>query len=282
MTLTSKKQRLLIFLKSFVDHYRQANVSDSAVVLAYYTLLSIFPLFMIIGSLLEIVNVGYSHLLTTVMVIFPSRIYRLLRPILYSALSDGSKKQLSIGLVIALWTSSRMIAAFQRTVNQAYGILKSSPVLNRLFSFLWNFLFISFIIIFMFFISFGRYLLKVMNRYVGHSIAFLNLLDRFQGPLTLISLFIVISAVYDLVPFAKVKLRFIWLGSLTVTLGLVILSKAFSFYLRYFSHSFTAYQTLGTFILLMLWLYLLGILLLTGAVLNATLQGSSHNKRLSA
>ena len=54
--------------------------------------------------------------------------------------------------------------------------------------------------------------------------------------------------------------------------GLVILTQFFTLYLRYFGGEVTTYKTIGTFIVIMLWLDLLAEIMLIGGVINAALQ----------
>lgn len=224
------------------------------------------------GNFLKIIGISYTHLSNTLALILPSTIYRYLKPIIYSSLNDGGKTQLSIGLIITIWSASRMIAAFQRTVNSAYGFNRPGAVVNRLMSFIWMIVFILFIVGIMFFSIFGRMLIEFMIRYFHGSWWIWRWTNRFQLPMTLVVLYGIICALYYFVPILKVKLKFIWQGALIATVGMLLLSKLFSLYLKYFSRSFSTYHALGTFVILMFWLYFFGLLLLFGAVINATNQ----------
>ncbi len=267
-----KNGKLKRWLTLFKMNLKQTNVSDSAVVLAYYVLLSLFPLLIILGSLLRIIDVKYGHLISSLYLILPTKIYAVLKPVIYSALTDGGKEQLSIGLLVTVWSASRMIAAFQRTVNLAYGIPKPGTISNRLISFFWMICFVFFIVGLTFFMVFGQMAIKFMIHYFHWPSLLLKLINVVRLPVTLVALSGVIGSLYYFVPLVKTRLKWIWQGTITATLGLLVLSKFFSIYLKFFAKSFSAYQALGTFIILMFWLYFLGIVLLFGAVINATNQ----------
>ena len=74
------------------------------------------------------------------------------------------------------------------------------------------------------------------------------------------------------VPSAKLKWRFVWPGALTATASWLLLSQAFSLYVKYFMHNMDSYRTIGTFIVLMFWLDFTEFILMFGAVLNAAIQ----------
>nr|WP_290123421.1 YihY/virulence factor BrkB family protein [Secundilactobacillus silagei] len=80
------------------------------------------------------------------------------------------------------------------------------------------------------------------------------------------------TLLYRVVPSAKVKLRYVWIGALMTTVGWLLLAQGFSLYIRYFAHNITGYQTIGTFIILLIWMNLSGVILLAGGVINATIQ----------
>lgn len=45
---------------------------------------------------------------------------------------------LTTGLIVAIWSTSSGVAAFQRNVNHAYGVAEDlNPIWNRVISFIW-------------------------------------------------------------------------------------------------------------------------------------------------
>ncbi|MFT8743069.1 MAG: YhjD/YihY/BrkB family envelope integrity protein, partial [Lentilactobacillus hilgardii] len=105
------------FIQTLVSHYSQGDVSDSAAVLAFYSLMSIFPILFIGGSILNLFQIHTGDIMEYVRPIFPDRIYVMLEPVIDSTLRSGGTSQLSIGLIVTIWSASRAIAAFQRSIN---------------------------------------------------------------------------------------------------------------------------------------------------------------------
>src|SRR5690606_6596814 len=75
------------------------------------------------------------------------------------------------------------------------------------------------------------------------------------------------------VPNADLKLWHVWRGAVLAGLLFVVLNQMFPLYLRLVGGGFAAYQALGVFLLLMTWFYFLGMILCSGALLNAVLTG---------
>ncbi|WP_055679716.1 YihY/virulence factor BrkB family protein [Secundilactobacillus kimchicus] len=129
-------QKFQEFLRSLLRHYRQANVSDSAAVLTYYSLLSIFPILLIAGNLISLLRLDTDWVLSYIKPVLPVPVFETVSPIIRSFLEQGSGTTLSIGILVTIWSASQMVAAFQRSINQAYGIDSTNALVSRFLSFL--------------------------------------------------------------------------------------------------------------------------------------------------
>ncbi|MGQ2282271.1 YihY/virulence factor BrkB family protein [Apilactobacillus kunkeei] len=253
-------------------HYKESNVSDSAVVIAFYSLLSVFPATIIAGNLLDLLHVNQYEILDYLEPLLPSTVFKTVSPIVISALNGANADKLSIGLIVAIWSASRALAAFQRAVNSSYGIKNVSNLMNRIVSFVWMLLLVMSLGIFLLFFGFGKVIISYSAYLMGLSKMSVGLFILLRYPLTIIGVFILVLLMYYFVPNVNTKWRYVWMGSLIVTISMIVLSKGFSIYLHYFARSVDAYKTLGTFIVLMLWLYIIGMILILGAVINASVQ----------
>ncbi|MHA8110048.1 YihY/virulence factor BrkB family protein [Lactobacillaceae bacterium Melli_B4] len=261
--------RIKSIFSVFIKHYQNANVSDSAVVVAYYLLLSIFPMLIIAGSILSFVNISSMDILNYLHPLLPPQINQTLSPIIVTALNGGGK-QLSLGLVITIWSASRATAALKRTVDSAYGITNQrGALLTRAISFLWMLLIFVAIAAALLFFNFSHAIFLSIFHVPQFVFTFI---DTIRIPVTIGLVFVLLTLMYYIIPAASTKFKYVWAGSLTVTIGLLILSQGFSIYLNYFAKGFSTYKALGTFIILMFWLYFVGVLVLIGAVINATFQ----------
>lgn len=267
------KTALIQFIRGIMRHYQMANVSDSAAVLAYYVLLSLFPMVLVLGSLLPLFHIDTSTVLNGIEPIVPTSIYHMLEPIIHSFLNAKSGGVLSIGVVVAIWSSSRAVAAFQRTVNRAYGVAQhQNALVNRIGAFFWMVALILFLFALMLIFSFSQVIMEQLTPILHLPLHLINYLNAIRWPFTFVVTFLVLMILFFFVPNARLKWRYVWPGALVATLGWLLLSQGFSLYLKYFMHNIDSYKTIGTFIVLMFWLDFTGLILMFGAVLNATIQ----------
>ena len=93
-------------------------------------------------------------------------------------------------------------------------------------------------------------------------------------------LFLGISFLYYLAPSRKAKFRFFSAGSTLATILFISTSLGFSAYVNNFDQYNRLYGSMGTIIVILLWLYLNSISLLIGFELNASIKTANtrHNK----
>lgn len=270
-----KKQpgKVKTFWMIFVNHFQMAQISASAAVLAYYTLLSIFPAILIVGNLLPMLGVDAKTVLSYLQTAVPASVYSFIKPIIYDFLRNGSGGMLTTGAIIALWSTSQGIAAFQRSVNQAYGVAKNqNPIMNRALSFIWMVVVMFIIYVLILTYGLGEQTLKRLQPVFHYNIAYIKTFAQLKWPVTFISLFVGLTLLYYFVPNARVKLRYVVVGALLVSLAWMGLSRVFSLYTRILNTRITSYKTIGAFIAMMIWLDFSGMVVMIGATINATLQ----------
>ena len=76
--------KLKRFVTVFAEHFQMAQVTTSAAVLAYYTLLSIFPAVLVVGNLLPMLGLDAKTVLPYLQSAIPSSVYQFIRPIIRS------------------------------------------------------------------------------------------------------------------------------------------------------------------------------------------------------
>ncbi len=88
---------------------------------------------------------------------------------------------------------------------------------------------------------------------------------------TIIIFFFAISFLYYLGPSKKQKFRFISAGATLSTLLIILLAIGFNYYIENFSQYNTLYGSIGTLIIIMLWIYFVAMVILIGFDLNASI-----------
>ena len=267
------------FLKALLKRFNEAEVVNNSIVLAYYLLLSFFPLVMLLGTLLPLFQIRVNTVLEYIETAVPETIYNITEPIVKDFLGSGNGELFSFSLVMTVFSASQAVAAFQRTVNRAYGVAKyHNPIINRVVSFFLTVVIIAIMAVLVFLFSFGQTLVSYLTPILNLPTHLFALVGQLKWPVTIVGLFVGLSLLYYLVPNAKIRFKYVIPGTVFATIGTMVLSQVFSFYLRIFARSVTSYKTLGTFIAIMFWLNFSAMIIMFGGVLNATWQELREGK----
>ncbi|MGN8167028.1 YihY/virulence factor BrkB family protein [Lactiplantibacillus plantarum] len=277
MNLKARYPKIAKSLEIIIRRYGQANVSNNAIVLAYYALMSIAPIILIAGNLIARFDLKSGQILAYAQEVIPSNVYQTFKPILVSFLSSGSSSSLSIGILVTVWSASKIIAAIRRSLNEAYGVTDAqNAVWTRIIAFFLTLGLLLLIVGLAIFFTLSQLILDVILNLTNLTRAiipnWINQLLENKNLITFVGMFVVAMLLYYFVPNAKVKLRYIWTGALVTTIGWIVISQGFRVYIELFAKRITTYQTIGSLIVLMFWLNFSGILLMFGGVVNASVQ----------
>ncbi|WP_304652282.1 YihY/virulence factor BrkB family protein [uncultured Ligilactobacillus sp.] len=285
MEFKTVKQEIDAFYKIASKNFKRANISNTAIVIAYYTLVAIFPMVIFIGNILPLLHIKAGEILPYLEMAVPKAVYTTLEPLLETFLSNGSSGGVaSVSGVISVWAASRGINALKKAFNEAFGVGNDQGIFTqRILSFLIT-IFIGALLVIAFIVySFGQLVLEYFIPIFGLPLDWLTTFTQLKWPTTLLGIFLIMCLLYLLVPNAKVHLRYLWVGALFSTLGWMLLTQGFSIYVRYFARSVLSYGTIGTFIVLLFWMNYSALVIMVGAVINATLEerkyGTIRSKR---
>ncbi|KRN28345.1 hypothetical protein IV38_GL001344 [Lactobacillus selangorensis] len=278
------KGKIRSFIGLALQRADAADIFNTAKVIAYFTLLSIFPLIIFIGNLLPLMHLKVNDILAYVETAIPSSIWELIWPYANKLLHQSSGGLLSFGAIGTLWAASRGIYALKNSFNQAYGVAKEKNYFrNRFFSLVMTLVLVVIMMIVTVVFAFGQTVLELLTQYIKISRVYLHTFQTLKWPVMFVALFILLTMMYYFIPNARLKLRTVLPGALFTTIGWMALAQLFGLYVTYFGTTYSAYGTIGTFIVLLFWLNFSGIVLMLGAVLNAVTQellnGKVHGSR---
>ena len=90
-------------------------------------------------------------------------------------------------------------------------------------------------------------------------------------------LFIGITTIFNIGPAIKSKIKIFSPGAILATLFIILTSIVFSYYIDNFSQYNKIYGSIGTLIIILLWIYFNAIFLLIGFELNASILNAKKN-----
>ena len=113
------------FLREFFRFYKEADSELSSVAVAYYWLISVFPLLLIVVNILPYFHIPVTDFLTAIKDMLPETLYDVVAKVMREVLTQPSTGLLSFSVLSALWTFSKSMNFLQIAFNKAYGVAKS-------------------------------------------------------------------------------------------------------------------------------------------------------------
>lgn len=268
-----QNENLMRFIETTQKRMIDSELGTTSVVVAYYLLLSLFPLIIAFGNILPFLHIDQETVLTYLRQVIPETIYQFIGPAIKNLLTQSSGSLLSLSALAALWSASQSINALQIAMNKAYGVEnRKNFLVVRFFSLIVILLFMIAISGVTLFLGLGQLILEALQPIFKFSG---NVIIQFQAlkwPITLIVLFIIMFLIYLIVPNAQLKLKAVIPGTIFATIGWMLLSQVFGLYAKYFATRVSGYQIIGSFIVLMLWLNFAATIMILGGIINAVVQ----------
>jgi membrane protein len=254
------------------------EVTGLAAELAYYFFLSLFPFFIFLTALggfaaaiLHVQN-PTEQIVGILSTYMPSEATRLVRPEIERLVGRQAPGTLSLGLVFAVWAATSGANAVIRAMNRAYDVQETRPFLRR-YALALGLTVLSATVLVVSFILFvgARVFGQEISSSLGLEQAYDWLLDTISWLLVAALLLPGSAFLYWAAP--NIHLRALWVlpGAVFFTAGWLIATYLFTFYVRQFGSYGATYGTLGGVAVLLVWLFLTGLVLLTGAELNAAI-----------
>ena len=263
-------------LKAFLHYYRVSDIELTSVAVAYYWLISIFPLLMIAVNILPYFQIPISDFLITLKEFLPDTIYEVVAKIVREVLTQPSTGLLSFAILSALWTFSKSMDFLQKAFNKAYGVAKNRGIISHQLMSLLVSLGLQILFALALFLSmFGHMLLDLLKNYWKSESSLFAYLQDFTGPLIYAFLFAILIMLYYFLPNVKVgRIRYVLPGSLFVLLTLISLLTIFSAYFNNYVNYLVDVRFFSSIIVvvMMFWFIIIAKILIIGAVINASVQ----------
>ena len=255
----------------------EGAITTRASSLAFNFFLAFFPSIIVFLTLIPYIPVtGLQETLMELLnVVLPPSTNEITFNALDDIINNTRGGLLSIGFLLALYFSTNGINSLIEAFNASYHIRENRPIIQQRILSLGLTLLLSFmLIIAMGLIIFGKFAVSYLTEY--------KLITQYAGELILygkwftilLVLWLGISVLFHLGPSIKSKWKLFTPGSILATLGIIITSIGFNYYINHFSQYNKIYGSIGTLMIILIWMYFNSIILLTGFELNASISNA--------
>ncbi len=261
------------FMKELLYRIKKVDVTGLGSQLAFFFLLSLFPLLIFVMTLLPFLNLDQDQIFLFIREYAPGTVATLIEDTLSDVLKNRNGGLLSIGILATVWSASKGMNALTKALNRSYFTEEDrSFIVARGMSVVFTIMLITVLIIALVLPVFGQQIGEIVFSYIGFKEGFLTIWASVRWILPPVLIFVVFTAIYWLVPNLKIPFKSAIPGALFATVGWIITSLAFSFYVGNFGSYAGTYGSIGAIIVLMMWLYFSAIILMVGGQINAVMK----------
>ena len=263
-------------LKRVIRGFKDDNVTDWAAALTYYAVLSIFPAFIALISILGLVvdPATITRVVTDIVAsLGPSDAVNTFKGPIEQISSNRSTALFGLifGVAVALWTASNYVGAFMRASNSIYAREEGRPFwkLRPIQVALTLVLVLMAALVVLALIVTGP-VAQAVGDAVGLGDVAVTAWNFAKWPVLLIVVMLMLAILYWSSPNAKpAGFRWVSPGSVVAVIVWIVASVGFAFYVGNFGSYNKTYGALAGVIVFLVWMWITNIAVLLGAEINA-------------
>ena len=264
----------------FVKGLQEGAITTRASSLAFNFFLAFFPSIIVFFTLIPYIPIiGFQE---TLMEILSNILPPSTNNATFNTLDDIINNQrgglLSIGFILALYFSTNGMSSLIQAFNSSYHIRENESIIkHQLLSILLTVVISALVFLTIILIIFGKTTITYLVDFQlisQNKIVFLNIA---KWIVLIFMLFIGITTIFNIGPAIKSKIKIFSPGAILATLFIILTSIVFSYYIDNFSQYNKIYGSIGTLIIILLWIYFNAIFLLIGFELNASILNAKKN-----
>lgn len=260
---------------------RKGRLATRASAISFKILLALAPTIILVFTLIPYIPISdfQSNLIEGIEGLLPHSAYQLVQGTLMNLIGYKHQTFLSISFVLGLYYASNSIMAIFEGFSASYHVQQRlHPLRSRLVAIVLVFL-LPFLIVPPFLvITTSEWILNYLTQSgllkEGIEI-FLVLVSKWFTVLLFFNL--AIAVIYYVGNPRQKTFRYLTPGSILATLSFIAVSQGFAYYVNHFGNYNKFYGSLGTIVVLLVWIEFNSIILLIGYELNASIQKALGN-----
>jgi membrane protein len=267
-----RREAVREFARQLLESVGRNQPFDLAAQLAYFALLALVPFLMFLLTV-----VGYvplhgldQQIMRTAFDVMPRDTASLLQSTVQEIVGKQHGWLLVSSLLLAIWSASGAVSGLTSALNRAYDVSETRPAWRiKLRALMVTLGGAVAVIVATAAMLIGPNIVHKIWDFFGLGGAFDHLWALLRWPVAMLALMTMLATIYYFLPNVKQRFRFITPGSVFAVVAWLITSWGFRFYVSHFNSYARTYGALGTVIVLLVWLYLSGAMVILGGEINA-------------
>ena len=269
MEKIKRKRRVTVIISDLVRIYIGKRVSRSAAELSYFLTLSIFPMLICLIAMMGNLFPTTESIIELMDRIVPRETIEAITEYIKYVSSRNNAAMITGGLIMMATSSAAAFRSLHHIMADIQGSPRFTGIFTVLVSFLFSLAFLAAIYFAATVLLTGNWFMMLIDEHFNVNISWAWSWLRFI--LLFLILFIILNGIYKITAPRDADNN-LMLGAFIASVVLVGVSIVFSWFITVSVRYHLVYGSLTSLIILMVWLYLCGNILIMGNALNAVLR----------
>ncbi len=265
-------------LSFFIRGLMRGSIVYRAKAMSFSFFLALFPLLLFMFTLLPYFPIKgiIQELYVNLYNLLPDNIYGQVIETMNDALNHKHNTLLSIGFIATILVSVNGVDSIIRAFNQSSSTIETRSFFKRklICLYLVFILFLQITIVLSVMLGYKRFMLYLLGQGILTKNFLFYLMSFGRWIISIALTMAVISSIYYMAPVKKQRIGFFSAGATLSTVLFFLLTGGFNYYISNFSRYNALYGSIGTLIIVLLWIYLCSTILLIGYELNISIANS--------
>lgn len=252
--------------------YYTHDVARDSAALTYYLLFAIFPLLIFISALLGLLELDIAYITSVLEPLLPADVLGVVQSYLEYVSANRSRQLLWFSLIFSVWFPMRATGCLMHSLRKAFGQRSPESMWrSQLRILLFTVWLIVVIAVTLVLVVIGRRALEFVGTFINVSDSFIEAWSYLRFVVLALVMTVSLVLLYMLAQGRRQPLREVMPGVCGSLAAWMVLSMAFSYYVETMGRYSVLYGSIATVIVVLLWLYMSGQVLILGAEFSAAL-----------
>lgn len=261
------------------NNIRDLRLNERAAGISFNFLLAIPASLIFLFSLVPFLPLDsvQQTILESIKLISPNeKIYSAAQKTIIDLMQTKRKELISFGILATIFVSSNSVMGLIRSFDRKSDLIKERSSLARR----WRAILLTLILMVVLVVAIALLILQshLLKEYLLHYFAHPELIQVFSWIILVFIVYIAVCIIYKFGPSLNSRFRFFSPGAAIATISFFIVSYGFFFIANNFVHYNKVYGSIGTLLMIMIWMFITGLVMLLGFEINLALRALEKEK----
>ena len=264
------------FLKKILELVKKPELRILPGQLAFFLVLSLIPLVALIGAIASLLSIPVDSIREAIIGTVPKAVADIIANVMTA---KGLNFNILAFFIAAFILASNGTNSMIITSNEIYKIETEHFLKRRIKAILMTLSIVGLFFFLLIVPIWGDTIFNIIKESASKNIPIdfiYRLFKILQYPIIIIVLYFNIKLIYIIAPDEKIDSNSATRGAIFTTVGWIIASEIYSFYITTFSNYSLFYGSISNVVILLLWVYILSYIFVFGMIINA----SSYKSRI--